>query len=105
MPVNQLKHTNSVKLHHSLDKSTRNGGEILISGRNISINLKLIDQSQRWLLKNLRKKGFPKLAEPTLSNIVNDLYQTEYAEDVKREAMFIIKQEAKSKGIALFSVN
>ena len=105
MPVNQLKHTNSVKLYHSLDKSTRNGGEILISGRNISINLKLIDQSQRWLLKNLRKKGFPKLAEPTLSNIVNDLYQTEYAEDVKREAMFIIKQEAKSKGIALFSVN
>lgn len=77
----------------------------MISGRNISINLKLIDQSQRWLLKNLRKKGFPKLAEPTLSNIVNDLYQTEYAEDVKREAMFIIKQEAKSKGIALFSVN
>ncbi|PWL41361.1 MAG: hypothetical protein DBY45_10125 [Clostridiales bacterium] len=77
----------------------------MIPGRNISINLKLIDQSQRWLLKNLREKGFPKLAEPTLSDIVNDIRQTGYAEDVKREAMFIIREEAEKHGVELLSIN
>ena len=56
------------------------GSDIL--GVDIKIRLLKAGKTQRWLLKELRKRGFSSLYEPALSSILNGTYSGRMANEV-----------------------
>jgi len=61
--------------------------------RNIKIRLFKLGKTQRWLLKEVRKRGFSTLHEPKFSTIVNGYYTSGYAGRILDLCDIILKKE------------
>lgn len=61
--------------------------------RTLLSNLQLIDKSktQRWLLKEVKKRGFSTLHEPHFSDILNGIYDAKQAPQVLRTCHTVLK--------------
>lgn len=64
-----------------------------MEGLNIQIRLKKLHKTQRWLLKQLQRKGFGTLREPRFSDILNGIYTTGCAPEVLAESDRILKEQ------------
>ena len=62
--------------------------------RKMLSNLQLIDKTktQRWLLKEVKKRGFLTLHEPHFSDILNGIYDAKQAPKVLQTCHSVLKE-------------
>ena len=68
-------------------------GGLNLEGLNIQIKLKKLHLTQRWLIGQLRKRGFKTLYEPALSSILNEAYTGPMADAVIAASEEILKEQ------------
>ncbi len=66
-----------------------------MQGQKIKIRLLQLRKKQRWLLNQLRQRGFGKLSEPHLSDILNGIYVSGNAAEILEAAEQILSEQEK----------
>ena len=59
----------------------------------VKIKLVKLHKTQRWLLAEVKKRGYSTMHEPIFSDILNGKYHTEWSDGVMKAAEQVLSKE------------